>query len=172
MTGLHQTALHLASRNSASIQTSHSGHRNFRLFLAYCCFFQIQLHQLTPVILLSLLEFLIENGISNSAIANYISAVKASLYMYCISTLPFYDQRIKYFQKCLALNKPFTATIKKFNDIPLPKDIIAICDTMWMGQGPRWHSGNSLPLVGSLQYRSLTNSMYWFPLPFQLPVVI
>ena len=62
-------------------------------------------------------------------------------------------------------------------------------------QGPRWQSGNTLashlwgrgsipvtassgkagsclPLVGSLQYRSLTNCMYWFPLPFQVPVVI
>ena len=29
-----------------------------------------------------------------------------------------------------------------------------------------------LPLVGSLQYRTLTNCMYWFPLPFQLPIVI
>ena len=61
--------------------------------------------------------------------------------------------------------------------------------------GPRWQSGNTLtshlwgrgsipvtassgkagscfPLVSSLQYRTLTNSMYWFPLPFQLPVVI
>ena len=28
------------------------------------------------------------------------------------------------------------------------------------------------PLVGSLQYRTLANYMYWFPLPFQLPVVI
>ena len=62
-------------------------------------------------------------------------------------------------------------------------------------KGPRWQSGNTLashlcgrgsipvmavsgkagsclPLVGSLQYRTLTNYMYWFPLPFQLPVVI
>ena len=62
-------------------------------------------------------------------------------------------------------------------------------------QGPRWQSGNTLashlcgrgsipvmavsgkagscmPLVGSLQYTTLANSMYWFPLPFQLPVVI
>ena len=62
-------------------------------------------------------------------------------------------------------------------------------------QGPRWQSGNTLashlcgrgsipvmavsgkagsclPLVGSLQYRTLANYMYWFPLPFQLPVVI
>ena len=62
-------------------------------------------------------------------------------------------------------------------------------------KGPRWQSGNTLafhlcgrgsipvmavsgkagsclPLVGSLQYRTLANYMYWFPLPFQLPVVI
>ena len=62
-------------------------------------------------------------------------------------------------------------------------------------KGPRWQSGNTLashlcgrgsipvmavsgkagsclPLVGSLQYTTLANSMYWFPLPFQLPVVI
>ena len=55
--------------------------------------------------------------------------------------------------------------------------------------GPRWQSGNTLashlcgrgsipimavsgkagsclPLVGSLQYRTLANYMYWFPLPF------
>ena len=32
--------------------------------------------------------------------------------------------------------------------------------------------GSCLPLVGSLQYRTLRKSMYWFPLPFQLPVVI
>ena len=62
-------------------------------------------------------------------------------------------------------------------------------------EGPWWQSGNTLashlsdwgsvpgptssgkassclPLVGSLQYRTLTNCMYWFPLPSQLPVVI
>ena len=33
-------------------------------------------------------------------------------------------------------------------------------------------AGSCLPLVGSLQYRTLTNCMYWFPLPFQLPVMI
>ena len=33
-------------------------------------------------------------------------------------------------------------------------------------------AGSCLPLVGSSQYRTLMNCMYWFPLPFQLPVVI
>ena len=34
----------------------------------------------------------------------------------------------------------------------------------------KWESG--LPLASSLQYRSLTKCMYWFPVPFQLPAVI
>ena len=33
-------------------------------------------------------------------------------------------------------------------------------------------AGSCLSLVGSLQYRTLMNCMYWFPLPFQLPVMI
>ena len=33
-------------------------------------------------------------------------------------------------------------------------------------------AGSCLLLVGSLRYRTLMNSMYWFPLPFQLPIVI
>ena len=32
--------------------------------------------------------------------------------------------------------------------------------------------GSCLPVVDSLQYRTLTNCMYWFPLPTKLPVVI
>ena len=140
MTGIHQTARQLTYRAAGRVQqafrpaTVASYRRKFRLLLASCCFIQILLHQLTPVKLLSFLIFISENGTSHSAIANYISAVKASLSMYGICTLPFYDQRIKYFQKSLGLNKLFTATIKKIIDIPLLKDIINICDTMWMGQ--------------------------------------
>ena len=70
-----------------------------------------------------------------------------------------------------------------------------VITTQMQNWGPRWQSGNTLashlcgrgsipvmavsgkagswlPLVGSLQYRTLANYMYWFPLPFQLPVVI
>ena len=33
------------------------------------------------------------------------------------------------------------------------------------------NAGSCLPLVGSLQYRTLTNCLYWFPLPFQRAVL-
>ena len=70
-------------------------------------------------------------------------------------------------------------------------EIIVLSSTWWTG----WQNGNTLTsllcghslvpgtassgkagscllLVISLQYRALTNCMYWFPLPFQLPIVI
>ena len=73
--------------------------------------------------------------------------------------------------------------------------IIIILPLIYICEGPQWQSGNTLashlcgrgsipvmvvsgkagsclPLVGSLQYRTLANYMYWFPLPVQLPVVI
>ena len=97
ITGLHQTAFHLASRAAGRVQhtfrpaTKASYHRKVRLFLVYCCFVQVQVYQLTIIILLSFLEFLMEKGISNSAMANHISPVKASLAMYGVSTIPFYE---------------------------------------------------------------------------------
>ena len=36
----------------------------------------------------------------------------------------------------------------------------------------KWEGGSCLLLVGSFQSATLTNCMYWFPLPSQLPVVI
>ena len=75
------------------------------------------------------------------------------------------------------------------------RNILGTKALLYKMKGPRWQSGNTLashlcgrgsipvmavsgkagsclPLVGSLQYTTLANSMYWFPLPFQLPVVI
>ena len=130
-------AVHLAYRAAHRVRqaftqaTLASYTRKFRLFVA---FIQIQLHQLTPVILLSFLEFLTENGVSNSAIANHISAVKTSLTMHGVSTLAFHDQTIKLFQKSLALKKKITAKVKKIINVNLLKNIVDICDTMWMGQ--------------------------------------
>ena len=108
--------------------------RKFRLFVAYCCFIKVHLHQLTPAILLSFLEVLAEIDIFTSNIANHIFAVKTTLAMYAVSTIAFYDQRIRLFQKSLRMTKQLTVKIKKIIDIDMLKNIVAICDSMWMGQ--------------------------------------
>ena len=102
--------------------------------MAYCCFIKVPLHHLTPVILLSFSEFLAESDISISIIANYISAVKITLAKYGVSTIAFYDQKIRLFQKSLRMTKQLKIKIKKIIDIDILKNVVPICDSMWMGQ--------------------------------------
>ena len=140
MTGLNPTATQLASRATTRLQhtfrpaTMASYIRKFKLFVAFCCFINVNLHHLTPLILLSFLEFLTVNQISPSNIANYISAIKTTLAMHGVSTIAFYDQRITLFQRSLRMTRQFTVKIKKIIDIDMLKDIVATCDSMWMGQ--------------------------------------
>ena len=83
---------------------------------------------------MSFLEFLAENNLSHSPIANYLSAVKANLALYGLPLYSFQDPRIMYFQKSLSVHKTFAPVVKKIIDIPLLASITSICDTMWMGQ--------------------------------------
>ena len=89
---------------------------------------------ITLLIAISFLEFLVENNISHSAIANYISAIKTNLALYGLPTYSFQDPRIAYFQRSLSLHEPFSPAVKKIMDIPHLISIVSICDTMWMGQ--------------------------------------
>ena len=139
-TGVPNTARRLASKATARTHqafrpaTQASYTRKFRLFVAYCCFIGVHLQNLTPLIAMSFLEFLVENNLFHSAIANYLSAVKANLALYGLPLYSFQDPRITYFQKSLSLHKTFAPVVKKIIDIPLLASITSICDTMWMGQ--------------------------------------
>ena len=105
--------------------------------------------------------------------------------------------RLDYCNSLLYHKKPYIGRLHRFQNF-LCHTVCKIqsCDALpTQTKGPRWQSGNTLashlcgrgsipvmavsgkagsclPLVGSLQYRTLANYMYWFPLPFQLPVVI
>ena len=139
-TGLPHTARHLASKAAARAHhafrptTQASYTRQFRLFLAFCCFIKVELQQITPLIVMSFLEFLVENNTSHTLIANYISAIKANMALHGLSVYAFQDPRITYFQRSLSIHKPFSPVVKKIIDIPLLTSIVQICDSMWMGQ--------------------------------------
>ena len=64
-----------------------------------------------------------------------------------------------------------TPVFKKLHWLPIEQCIV-FKTAIFPGTASSGKAGSCLPLVGSLQYRTLTNCMYWFPLPFQLPVVI
>ena len=71
--------------------------------------------------------------ISHSSISHYISAVKTKLTMSGINVSAFTDSRIRYFNKAVALASPLRVNLKAIIDIALLKQIVTLCDSMFMG---------------------------------------
>ena len=54
----------------------------FRVFLAFCVFYRMQLHQVTADSILAYLQFLADNSISSSGLRNHLSALKTQFALY------------------------------------------------------------------------------------------
>ena len=106
----------------------------FRLFLAFTVFMKLSIFNLSPLILIAYIQFLETNHFSPSTMANHMSAIKAKLALFGISTHIFEDQRIKYFHKAMILHQPFKVQLKKIIDIDTLQLIVRTCDSMYMGQ--------------------------------------
>ena len=131
--------VNLASRAAARVST---GFRQstikaydsmFRVFLSFCIFAGADVFSLSPNFFLTFLEFLTFNGLSPSAILNYVSAIKTKFTIFSLDTSPLSDPRIKYFHKSLLLNRPFKVAIKSIIDPPILISIVNQCDLMFMG---------------------------------------
>ena len=79
------------------------------------------------------LEFLTFNGLSPSAILNYVFAIKTKFTIFSLDTSPLSDLRIKYFHKSLILHKPFKEALKSIIDTPTLTLIVKQCNLMFMG---------------------------------------
>ena len=66
--------------------------------------------------------------------ANHLSAIKAKMSIFGLSTSCFQDQRITYFQKSVTLHRPFKASLKKLINIDTLHLIVRACDFTYMGQ--------------------------------------
>ena len=97
-------------------------------------FLDIAFQQITSEVLMAFMEFLMGNGASYSAVVNHISAVKAMLGLHGLSLVMFDSPKIKLFIKSVQMNRPITVSFPSIIDIPMLHKIIAICDTMYMGQ--------------------------------------
>ena len=87
----------------------------------------LSLLNVTPVALLSYMQFLVSNNISPSVI-------EVKLTLYGIPIDMFQDPRIKYFHKVMALSRPFKVSLKRIIDIQTLQLIARTCDSTYMGQ--------------------------------------
>ena len=101
--------------------------------MAFCCYASVNLHFLSPQIILAFLEFLTFNKISHSGIINFLSAIKTKLSNFGLDTTCFQDPRIKIYSKAILHNSQFNPNIKSIIDIPMLTRLVKQCETMHMG---------------------------------------
>ena len=138
--GLHPSMsklIHLGLQKTAMAfrpSTNRNYNSMFRLFVAFTIFMQLNIFNLSPLMLLAYLQFLEANNTSSSAMANHLSAIKSKLSLAGIPVHIFQDPRIKYFQKAILLHRPFKVQLKKIIDIDTLQLLVRTCDSTYMGQ--------------------------------------
>ena len=105
----------------------------FRVFLAFCVFYHIQVNQVTADSILAYLQFLADNNVSSSALTNHLSALKTQFALYALNVVPFQDARLTYFTKARARLAPMKLSFKSIIDTPTLHSIIQQCDRIHMG---------------------------------------
>ena len=105
----------------------------FRLFVAFSVFMHFHVTQTGVYHLLVYLEFWSTSQVSAASITNHISALKPMFTIFSLDISPFHDQKIKYFNRALVLDRPFKASLTKIIDIPMLHKIVQQCNFMYMG---------------------------------------
>ena len=103
------------------------------MFGAFCGFFVaagLHLSQVSHVIQLAFMEFLLQNNITPANIANYMAGLWASFILYGLDTTTFQNQQLQYFQKATRLQvQTFPKTITVLEENILLRIMLA-CDSM------------------------------------------
>ena len=111
MAGLAHMALqNVLQAFRPATQKSYNG--MFRLFLTFTVFMRVSLANLTPLVLLSYMQCLHASQVSTSAMANYMSAIKAKLALFGLP-IQCFNPRIKYFHKAMGLRRPLKVQLKQ-----------------------------------------------------------
>ena len=101
--------------------------------MSFCCYASVNLHFLSPQIILAFLEFLTFNKISHAGITNFLSAIKTKLSNFGLDISCFQDPRIKVYNKAILRHSQFNPNIKAIIDIPMLTRLVHQCDSMHMG---------------------------------------
>ena len=112
---------------------SRSYQAKFKIFVGFCCVAAIRLNALTPLAILTFLEFLTFNNITYSGLLNYLSAVKATLSSFGVDISAFNDPRIKLYNKAIMRHRPLNPSIKPIIHVNTLHLIIQHTDSMYMG---------------------------------------
>ena len=95
-------------------------------FLAFQVAAGLSLHQVTPLVLLAYIQYLINASLSESNISNNLAAVRAFHIIHGLSTDAFQDRRIPLLLKSITINRPLAPKINQGLSIERLHQVIAI----------------------------------------------
>ena len=85
--------------------------RMFRDFLGFLVAAGLSYTKVSHHILLMFMEFLAQNGLSQSNIANYMAGIRAQFIIHNLETSPFQHDQIHLFHRSLKINRPLNPTV-------------------------------------------------------------
>ena len=88
-------------------------------FLAFQVAAGLSLHQVTPLVLLAYMQYLINASLSESNISNNPAAIRAFHIIHGLPTHPFQDHRIPLLLKSIKINRPFV--LKMAQALPIER---------------------------------------------------
>ena len=98
----------------------------WRDFLAFQVAAGLSLHQVTPLVLLAYIQYLINASRSQSNISNHLAALRAFHIMHGLSTDAFQDRRIPLLLKSITINRPLAPKITQGLSIERLHQIISV----------------------------------------------
>ena len=95
-------------------------------FLAFQVVAGLSLHQVTPLVLLAYIQYLINASLSESNISNNLAALRAFHIMHGLFTDAFQDRHIPLLLKSITINRPLAPKITQVLSIERLHQVIAI----------------------------------------------
>ena len=99
----------------------------FRSFVAFCLFTKVNLSKVSVSVVLSYLEFLVENEVSVKMVMNHVSAIRGMSILYDLPHEAWRQPKVGYFIKALKLHRPMVLTKRNIIDIKTLKRMVASC---------------------------------------------
>ena len=99
----------------------------FRSFVAFCMFTKVNISKISVSVVLSYLEFLVENEVSVKMVMNHVSAIRAMSILYDLPHEAWRQPKVGYFMKALKLHRPMVLTKRNIIDIKTLKRMVASC---------------------------------------------
>ena len=87
-------------------------------------------HKVNHLTLIMFMQFLSENGLKSTNIANYMAAIRTKYILYDIATAPFRHEQIQLFSKALKLDRPLQPKNSQSITTELLHNILLLTQTL------------------------------------------